>query len=175
MMMLITGAASSGKSEYAEEVMVKLNTGKKYYLATMHAYDDDGRERVKRHLERRMGKGFTTIEQYTQIGSLELVSDSSVLLECLPNLLANEMYDLNGAKGHSVEQIFSDIRALSERTKNMVIVSNDVFSDGVSYDEFSRNYIENLGILQQKIGAYADYVVESVVGIPVYLKGEPLS
>lgn len=174
MMMLITGGACSGKSEYAEAIMCKLNVAQKFYLATMRAYDDDGRERVKRHLLRREGKGFLTIEKYTQIGVLTFEKNVAVLLECLPNLLANEMYDEQGAKENSVEQIFSDIMKLRERTEHLIIVSNNVFSDGVSYNEFSMKYINHLGVLQQKLAEQADCVVESVVGIPVYLKGEPL-
>ena len=47
----------------------------------------------------RREKCFTTIECYTGVKNLEISSDSDILLECMSNLTANEMYQENGAAG----------------------------------------------------------------------------
>ena len=63
MMVLVTGASGSGKSEYAEGVAVKLaGKGNLYYLATMRVYGEEGARRVERHRKLRAGKGFQTVE-----------------------------------------------------------------------------------------------------------------
>lgn len=47
MMVVVTGASGSGKSEYAEGVAVKLaGKGDLYYLATMRVYGEEGVRRV---------------------------------------------------------------------------------------------------------------------------------
>lgn len=104
MITLITGAASSGKSPFAEKVATDEQNDTLYYVATMHALDGEGNQRIIRHRAMREGKGFTTIECYTNIGSIQIDHHSTVLLECIPNLLANEMFDTDGAKENSVEK-----------------------------------------------------------------------
>ncbi len=177
MITLVTGASSSGKSLIAETIAVteaaKLNCkcDNLFYIATMHVYDKDGENRVQKHRNMRADKGFQTIEKYTNIGEIELPPNSSCLIECMSNLLANEMYDKDGAKDNSVNKILSDIALLAKKAYNLVIVTNEVFSDGNIYDEFCTEYISNLGLINQKIAGISDTVIESVVGIPVYLKG----
>ena len=98
MISLIYGGSGCGKSEYAEGVVLALSEpGSRYYIATMKAYGEEGRKRVERHRNLRKGKGFQTIECPVNIaGALEQIPDPSgatVLLECVSNLLANEMFD----------------------------------------------------------------------------------
>ena len=65
MLIMVTGVSGSGKSEYAEQISCQLaKDNKKYYVATMYPYGEDGRSRVKKHKLQRDGKGFETIEQY---------------------------------------------------------------------------------------------------------------
>ena len=97
MMVLVVGGSGSGKSSYAEKTAVSLAQAgmKKYYLATMQVFDDEGRKKVERHRYLRNGKGFFTIEQPTRIsGALEKMEDGdrTVLLECISHLMANEMF-----------------------------------------------------------------------------------
>lgn len=54
----------------------------------------------------------------------------------------------------------------------VVIVTNELFSDGVCYDEGTEEYLRLLGRLNQAIAARADYVYEVVAGIALCLKGE---
>ena len=67
MFVLITGGSGSGKSEYAEGLALKLEPGKKLYLATMMVWDEEGRKRVSRHKKMREGKRFETVEIYSDL------------------------------------------------------------------------------------------------------------
>ena len=196
MMVLVVGGSGSGKSSYAEKVTVslaqesvkeitksentslsdfKLNIAKKYYLATMQVFDDEGRKKVDRHRNLRNGKGFFTIEQPTRIsGALEKMEDGdrTVLLECISNLTANEMFSEKKAMTEIqvTENVIRDIKMLKEQTNHLVVVSNNVFEDGITYDETTTKYIRAMGKINQKLAALADRVVEVVAGIPVTLK-----
>jgi adenosylcobinamide kinase/adenosylcobinamide-phosphate guanylyltransferase len=196
MMVLVVGGSGSGKSSYAEKVTVslaqesvkeitksentslsdfKLNIAKKYYLATMQVFDDEGRKKVERHRNLRSGKGFFTIEQPTRIsGALEKMEDGdrTVLLECISNLTANEMFSEKKTMTEIqvTENVIRDIKMLKEQTNHLVVVSNNIFEDGITYDETTTKYIRAMGKINQKLAALADRVVEVVAGIPVTLK-----
>ena len=68
------------------------------------------------------------------------------------------------------DKIVDDIMKLHQPLQQLVIVSNNVFEDGVSYDEMTMEYIKTMGIVNQKLAAVADVVTEVVVGIPVMVK-----
>ncbi|MCR5232464.1 MAG: adenosylcobinamide-GDP ribazoletransferase [Lachnospiraceae bacterium] len=97
MLKLITGPPDSGKSLRAEELAVQGGRKNLYYLATMKVMDAEGSDRVKKHRAQREGKGFATIEQpYDIIKALDVIKapkESTVLLECLSNLVGNELHD----------------------------------------------------------------------------------
>lgn len=182
MMILVVGGSGSGKSSYAEEMAVSLArenvneiTMKKYYLATMQVFDQEGLEKVDRHKNLRKGKGFLTIEQPTGIfGALEKMEtgDRTVLLECISNLTANEMFSEEKAKTKMqvMEDIICGIKLLKEQTTHFVVVSNNVFEDGIIYDKTTTEYIHAMGMINHKLAALADRVVEVVAGIPVIIK-----
>lgn len=172
MVTLITGAVGNGKSLIAEDIVTNAGAFKLYYIATMHQYDKESKMRVARHREMRAQKGFETIEKYMDIGSIVLQDNSAYLLECVTNLLANEMFDKEGAKEKATEKIIEDIKRFKEKAQSIVIVTNEVSSTGDVYDEFSTQYIKNLAFINEKIAQLADNVIECVAGIPIYLKGE---
>ena len=131
---LITGGSGSGKSAYAENCILEFQGKNRIYIATMFPFDEESHRRIERHRKMRREKCFTTIECYTGVKNLEISSDSDILLECMSNLTANEMYQENGAGEETVEEILQGIRQLKDRAKNLVVVTNEVFSDGISYD-----------------------------------------
>ena len=57
---LITGGSRSGKSSYAERLAMELSDCP-VYLATARIWDEEFRERVRRHRERR-GPQWTNLE-----------------------------------------------------------------------------------------------------------------
>ena len=95
MFTLVIGGAASGKSEYAESRVTDL-PGRRIYLATMRPWDQECRNRIDRHRRLRLGKGFETLERYTDLAGAEIPAGANVLLECMSNLTANELYDPEG-------------------------------------------------------------------------------
>lgn len=200
MMYLIIGGSGSGKSAYAEELLFSLpDAGKKYYIATMQVCDEESVRRVKKHRKQREGKKFYTIEQPVHVSKALAQMDAgkkSAMLECVSNLVANEMFakDVYAEDMHAddcdiietglkknkdcsaevvADKIVDDIMKLYQPLQQLVIVSNNVFEDGISYDEMTMEYIKTMGIVSQKLAAVADVVTEVVVGIPVMAK-EPV-
>ena len=115
MFVLITGGSGSGKSEYAENRAVRLSneTGLPlYYIATMKPFGEEGRKRVERHQKLRSGKGFLTVERYVNLKELKLPKEGVVLLECLSNLTANEMFETGGAGEHTPEEVLLGIQEI---------------------------------------------------------------
>lgn len=194
MTVLVIGGSGSGKSAYAENALLKLadeSECKKYYIATMKIYDDEMQRKVDRHREFRCGKGFITIEKEIDIHKafegIEIGQNRAVLLECVTNLAANEMFSDNGIKSErlTADKIIRDIKALSEKLTYLVIVSGNIFEDGISgkrasydeiscdgasYDKTTLGYIRALGRINREIAEIADEVVEVVAGIPVVIK-----
>ena len=163
---LITGGSGCGKSTYAEKLISRLPPEKRVYIATMRVYDEESEKRVARHRAQRADKGFVTLECPMDLAGAGIEPGSTVLLEDIPNLLANEMFD-----GGSPETIFLAIRELSENCRHLVIVTNDVFCDGVTYPDSTQEYIRKLAELNRKLASIADYAAEVVYSIPVTLKG----
>lgn len=182
MVILVLGGSGSGKSAYAETAAGRLAEGmRKYYLATMQAFDKEGQKKIRRHRKLRSGKGFLTIEQpvhILQAAEQMEPGERTALLECMSNLAANEMF--GGTVGESSQRgtpeavsrrILKQVGELQKQLAHFVIVSNNVSEDGILYDEGTMNYLKALGIINQGLAVMADTVVEVVVGIPVVLKG----
>lgn len=175
MITLVLGGSGSGKSAYAEEVALHSSLGNRYYLATMEVYGEEGRKKVERHKALRRGKGFITVEQtrnLTEVLPKITGEDSLVLLECASNLVANEMFTENRIVEEELvtEKILKDILVLEKHVNHLVIVSNNVFEDGITYAEETRRYMRALGKINAQIADQAERVVELVVGIPVVIK-----
>ena len=181
MMALIIGGSGSGKSAYAEDYMVSISEDrKKYYIATMQIYDEEGKRKVERHRMPRGGKGFSTIEQPVDIGKAAEkmeAEDRTALLECVSNLTANEMFsgEVPGTEEVITEKIVGGIAVLNRELTHLVIVSNNVFEDGNVYDKTTMAYIRAMGCINQKLAEMADEVVEVVVGIPIVIKNKNIS
>ncbi len=195
MMHLITGGSSSGKSEFAESRVLAAGPGRRIYIATMIPYGEEGQQRVERHRALRREKQFETVECYTGLVDFSLAerTDTSgaarnalvsgsiagsdvepreriVLLECMSNLVANEVFEQDGAHERTVEAVCEGVKRLQEQAKELFIVTNEVFSDGIAYDTETMRYLSYLGAVNQKLAELADEVTEVVYGIPVQIK-----
>lgn len=182
MFYMISGGSGSGKSEFAESIIERMyqyvrkatkeenNTTSCIYIATMKANDAEAKEKIARHRKMRQQKGFLTKECFTGLGNLLLPSNSIVLLDCLSNLVANEMFLGDTIKEQVAEEILEGLLQLQKQSEHLVIVTNEIFSDGIEYDALTRKYRENLAVLHQAMAQRADAVIEVVCGIPVYHK-----
>ncbi|MCD8364220.1 MAG: bifunctional adenosylcobinamide kinase/adenosylcobinamide-phosphate guanylyltransferase [Clostridiales bacterium] len=170
MILFVTGGSGSGKSEYAEARCAELNTGRMLYVATMEPSGREGKLRVKRHRRLRAGKGFETLECYTHLEAADIPDHAVVLLECLSNLTANEMYSANGRKDDVVGFVMKGVSHLAKKAEHLVIVTNNVFGDGISYDDSTVKYQRYLAQVNAQAAAIADEVTEVVAGIPIRLR-----
>lgn len=170
MMILLTGGAANGKSTFGESLCLQAD-GPRYYLAAMQPYGPEGEARIRRHRRMREGKGFTTIERYTDYASLVLPARGTALLECIANLTANEMFDEAGKMTDPVETVLAGVDALRAQCDRLIVITNDVGSDGCGYPPETEAYVKALGRINAALAARADTVCELVAGIPILLKG----
>lgn len=199
MLTIVIGGSGSGKSEYAENLTLTVSpaSSELFYLATMEPTDAESRERIQRHRQMRAGKGFQTIECPTGLSQIHLsqvnppaVSDDTdilisaaysdstsavssrrtVLLECVSNLVANEMFSASGAREDTFAAVQAGILHLVSQADEIIIVTNNVFEDGNQYDADTRHYLSTLGQINRWLCETADTCVEVVHGIPIYYK-----
>ena len=171
MLHVVTGGSGSGKSAYAEEQIVSFGPGRRTYVATMYpGNDEENQRRIARHRRMRAQKQFETLECYTHLEELDIPEGGSVLLECMSNLVANEQYMEGGAGKDTVQAVLDGVKHLLARADNVVIVTNEVFADGITYDAYTQEYLRFLGTVNQEIGRMAGSVTEGVYGIPVAVK-----
>ena len=89
MLTLVLGGAASGKSAYAESLVLKTGLPR-YYLATMQVWDAECAARVEKHRKMRAQKQFETLECPLHLDRLALPGRGTVLLEDLGNLVGQE-------------------------------------------------------------------------------------
>lgn len=182
---LVTGGSGSGKSSYAEEQTLCMSgqseDGKKslmhgkpcIYIATMKPYGEETLKKIERHQRLRAGKGFVTLERCRELDKLKLPENSGVLLECLSNLAANELYREDGRlsdRQETEERILEGIGNILNQTDHLVVVTNEVSSDIGDYSKETKEYTAFLGELNRRLACMADQVTEVVYGIPVPVK-----
>lgn len=172
MLTLVVGGAASGKSAYAEHLVLQTALPR-YYLATMQVWDAECAARVEKHRRMRAEKQFETLECPLHLGTVRLPARGTALLEDLGNLTANELYDPAGAGEAAASAILDGLGRLAAQCEHLVVVSNEVFSGGADYAGDTDRYLKALAQVNNALAARADAVVRVVCGIPVYHKGGP--
>lgn len=177
MIQLVYGGSGSGKSAYAERQVLAAGEDKRWYVATMQVYGEEGKQKVLRHQMLRAGKGFTSIEMPEvtddSFENLKVLGGGTVLVECLTNLVANQMFPSDGSQRTEAAVtgiIYDWFCQLCRAARNVVIVSGNVFEDGTAYGDGTVSYMNALGALNTMIAEKADRVTEVVCGIPVMIK-----
>lgn len=203
MITMILGASGSGKSLFAEGYAQQVHKRKQeqgifsnlFYIATMMPYGEETQKKIERHKLQREGKHFYVVEQYKDIeksfdgsivkGIVENIEEGTVLLECLSNLVANELYDEKRKdiwkKGNEKEQgyawaskiadkMIDGIQELERQCGHLIIVTNDVFREGFGAWEGTKEYLYCLGKINKEMAKKAVDIYEVVAGIPVCMK-----
>jgi adenosylcobinamide kinase/adenosylcobinamide-phosphate guanylyltransferase len=168
---LFTGGARSGKSTCAERYAA-LEGKPVVYLATAEAGDDEMRERISLHRQRRPGE-WRTLEVPRHIGpTLRSIEPGTVvLLDCLTLLVSNVLLAHEAAPEQALEGEMSDLLAAThERELILIVVTNEVGMGLVPEYPLGRRYRDLLGRAAQRIAAAADEVYLVVAGIVVDLR-----
>ena len=149
-LILITGGQRSGKSKEAETLALSLSTNP-VYVATAHIWDEEFRERVRRHQERR-GPQWTNIEEEMALSRHDLTGRVAVI-DCVTLWLTNFFF-ANDA----------------DTDKSLEFVTNEIGNGGVSDNAVQRKFTDLEGWMNQYIASKADEVILMVSGIPVKIK-----
>lgn len=184
----LTGGAKSGKSRFAEELLLGMNNGnqKNIYLATSVAFDEEMKVKVALHKERRQDK-WLTVEGYKNFNETlkDVLSDErkdNMLVDCLTNMISNiifEEQDINWDKPSekdfekcniSVEKQVNELINVINRFENAVIVSNELGMGIVPGYPLGRYFRDIAGKMNQKIAEIADEAYFVVSGIPMKIK-----
>ena len=192
MIVLVVGGAKSGKSMFAQNLSKSLNeslknpisgqldgeiereVGKLYYVATMNPYDLEDLKRIENHLREREGYGFNTIEEtlhMIKVSSL-IKEEDTVLIDSITSLVTNYMFRGKEFYKDVSDDILSGILEIINNSKNVVIVSDYLFSDSIQYDCYTENFRKEIGVVNRKLAKIADTVVECSYGNIIYHKGK---
>lgn len=164
---LVTGGQRCGKSEYAERLALQLSDCP-VYIATAHAYDDEFRERIRRHKLRR-GPQWCNIEEELELSAYD-VSGRIVLVDCVTLWATNFFFAKNEDTASALEAIKAEFDKLTDCDAQFIFVTNEIGLGGVSENAMRRHFTDLLGWVNQYIASKADEVVLLVSGIPVKIK-----
>lgn len=166
---LITGGQRSGKSMHAEQLALQLSDHP-VYMATAHIWDDEFRQRVQRHQERR-GPEWTNIEEERWLSHHD-VSGRTVLIDCL-TLWATNFFFAAGDDADPaavLEEMKDEFNRFTAQDATFIFVTNEIGLGGTSANAVQRRFTDLLGWLNQYVASLANEVTLLISGIPVKIK-----
>lgn len=164
---LITGGARSGKSSYAEKMALSL-TDSPVYLATARVWDEEFRERVNRHQERR-GPEWTNIEEEKELSRHDLTG-RIVLIDCITMWCNNFFFDLNDDVDATLSAMKEEFLKFTNQDATFIFVTNEIGMGGTSTNDIQRRFTDLQGWMNQFVASQADEVILMVSGIPMKIK-----
>ena len=165
---LITGGQRSGKSSYAEDLALSL-ADNPVYMATAHVWDDEFRERVRYHQERR-GPQWTNIEEEKYLSRHDLTW-RVVVIDCVTLWLTNFFFESQNQDTQlTLAAVKEEFDRFVAQDATFIFVTNEIGSGGVSVDAVQRRFTDLQGWMNQYIASRADEVILMVSGIPVTVK-----
>ncbi len=165
--LLITGGQRSGKSNYAEKLALELSE-QPIYVATSRIWDEEHRERIRLHQERR-GEEWTTIEEEKTLSNIN-VEGKVVLIDCVTLWATNFFFDLQSDVQQSLEALKREFESFIEQNATFIFVTNELGMGEMSMNATQRKFADLQGWLNQYIASKADEVVLMVCGIPQKIK-----
>lgn len=181
---LITGGARSGKSRYAEKLARDLG-GDILYIATAVAFDDEMKNRIKKHKEARPDE-WDTYEGYKGLGQVIMEQGGKykgILLDCITVMITNiilEQVDFGDeipsqSDFERAEELINDeidqlMQSIRQSDATVIMVTNELGSGIVPENLFARIFRDIAGRSNQQIAEAADEVYMAVCGIPVKIK-----
>ena len=164
---LITGGARSGKSSYAEELALKLSEHP-IYMATARIWDEEFRQRVQKHQERR-GPEWTNIEEDKYLSKYK-VEGRVVLIDCVTLWCTNFFFDHQSSVKEALDEAKQEFDLFTKQDATFIFVTNEIGLGGTSENLIQRKFTDMQGWMNQYIASKADKVTLMVCGIPVTVK-----
>jgi len=165
---LITGGARSGKSRYAEELALSLSKNP-VYVATAHVWDEEFRERVKKHQARR-GPEWTNIEEEKELSRHDL-SGRVAVIDCITLWCTNYFFQIQEVDA-CLEALKAEFDKFTANDATYIFVTNEIGMGGVSENAVQRKFTDLQGWMNQYVAGKADEVILMVSGIPVKVKSD---
>jgi len=168
----ISGGCKNGKSYYAQRIAQA--AGKPlYYVATMISTGAEDDARIARHIQDRDGWGFETIECGSDILKCLDQADpqGSFLLDSVTALLANEMFSPSGFDADAPRRVADELAEFVRRTANVVFVSDYLYADAQPFDEWTEAYRRGLALIDRRLAACCENVLEVAAGNVICHKG----
>ena len=170
---LVTGGARSGKSDFAESLAASLD-GQKAYIATAEVTDEEMARRVSDHKKRRPADWITA-----EVPQLFIKADV-ILIDCLTVYVATLLYDYRECLPRDIEDRAGEemreiLRLLRQSGKSVILVTNEVGSGIVPPDAVSRLFRDVAGRVNRLAAAEADEVYLSVSGLAVEIKSRAVT
>jgi len=163
---MVTGGQRSGKSRYAEQLALSLSPHP-VYVATAHVWDEEFRQRVEIHRQRR-GPEWENIEEERRLGQLQLTGRVA-LIDCLTLWATNFFFDLQDVD-KALQALKAEFDAMVSQEATLIFVTNEIGSGGTSENKVQRQFTDLLGWFNQYVASQADEVVLMVSGIPLKLR-----
>ncbi|UED67332.1 bifunctional adenosylcobinamide kinase/adenosylcobinamide-phosphate guanylyltransferase [Brevibacillus sp. HD3.3A] len=184
MIVLVTGGARSGKSTFAEKYAAHLGKAG-VYIATAQAFDEEMRERIARHRERRQQSDFPweTIEEPYALADVirslrqrdePAQKQAVVLIDCLIVWLSNWLirHEQEQAVERTLSQVDELVAALQDFPGTILLVTNEVGDGLVPEYPLGRRFRDLAGLMNQRMAAVADQVFLLTAGIPLEIKSK---
>ena len=193
-LIFVTGGAKSGKSKFAEEMLLKLNNGKQknIYLATSLIFDEEMKEKIRLHKKRRKNDWFT-VETYknfeNELNNFFENNDktkNNMLVDCLTNMITNIIFENKNIDwdnfekkmyiqtleklNKNVENSVNKLLNVTNEFENVIIVSNELGMGLVPSYPVGRYFREIAGKMNQIVAEKADEVYFVVSGISMKIK-----
>ncbi len=189
---LITGGARSGKSTFAEKLAKEyaLKAGKDgqeadvLYIATAIPYDDEMKDRIRKHQEQRPAH-WRTVEAYQGLDQVAMdAKECVILLDCITVMVTNLLFagglDEDKPDRLQVEKIEAGIvseidKMLKVIAQNkdceVILVTNELGLGLVPAYPLGRIFRDIAGRVNQRLAAASDQVYFVISGIPTMIKG----
>lgn len=165
---LITGGERSGKSTYAESEALRLSESP-VYLATARVWDEEFRQRILRHQERR-GPEWTNIEEDIRPSKHDFTG-RIVLIDCITLWATNYFFDMQQDVDQALEALKKEFDTLVQQDATFIFVTNELGMGGMSESRTQRLFTQLQGWMNQYVAARADRVTLMVSGLPLAVKG----
>ena len=165
---LITGGERSGKSTYAESEALRLSESP-VYLATARIWDEEFRQRILRHQERR-GPEWTNIEEDIRPSKHDFTG-RVVLIDCITLWATNYFFDMQQDVDQALEALKKEFDTLVQQDAIFIFVTNELGMGGMSESRTQRLFTQLQGWMNQYVAARADRVTLMVSGLPLTVKG----